>query len=62
MKNNAERIIGAFGGATPLAKLLKAPVSTVHKWKSIGISTSRMAHIELVAKQEGVKLPEIKGE
>lgn len=53
----ANAVIDAFKGTTRLAKALSAPVSTVHSWRTIGIPASRLAHIELVAKAEGVKLP-----
>ena len=57
MKHNASQIIDALGGTTKVAALTQAPTSTVHSWRKIGIPTSRMAHLELIADREGVKLP-----
>lgn len=57
MNNTANEIINALGGTTKVAKLMQAPISTVHSWRTIGIPRSRLAHIEMVAKSVGVKLP-----
>ncbi|RXR28929.1 hypothetical protein EQG66_07580 [Sphingobium fluviale] len=57
MKNLADQIIDALGGTTAVAKMVKAPVSTVHSWRKIGIPTSRMAHLELIAEVNGITLP-----
>jgi hypothetical protein len=46
-----------LGGTSAVAKLIQAPVSTVHSWRTIGIPKSRMAHLELAAKAEGKSLP-----
>lgn len=54
---HSNAIIDALGGATELARLIEAPVSTVHSWRTIGIPRSRMAHIRLVAQVEGKELP-----
>lgn len=53
----AEAVIEALGGTSAVAKLISAPVSTVHSWRKIGIPASRLAHLRLVAEQEGKTLP-----
>lgn len=53
MDTQAIKIIDDLGGTTVVAKLIDAPVSTVHSWRSIGIPKSRLAHIRLVAANEG---------
>lgn len=53
----ANRAIDALGGTSAVAKLIDAPVSTVHSWRKIGIPGSRLAHLKLVAKAIGKKLP-----
>lgn len=58
MDKNADALITALGGTTAVAKLLSAPPSTVHSWRKNGIPRSRMAHLELAAKAEGIALPE----
>lgn len=58
MKHNAPLIIDALGGTTAVARLMAAPISTVHSWRAKGIPLSRLAHMRLVAKMEGIKLPE----
>lgn len=40
-----------------MAKLIEAPVSTVHSWRSIGIPASRLAHLRLIAEKQGKPLP-----
>lgn len=54
----ANAVIDHLGGTTATARLIEAPVSTVQSWRKIGIPTSRMAHLRLVAKLEGKPLPE----
>lgn len=55
----ANAVIDALGGTSAVAKLIDAPVSTVHSWRRIGIPSSRLAHIKLVAKSIGKKLPQV---
>jgi hypothetical protein len=55
VKKNA--IIDAMGGTTAVSRLLAAPISTVHSWRARGIPSSRLAHMRLVAKMQGIKLP-----
>lgn len=57
MNTQANLIIDALGGTSAVAKLIHAPVSTVHSWRHIGIPKSRMAHLALVAQAEGKQLP-----
>jgi hypothetical protein len=49
MNNEATQIIEELGGTSAVAKLIEAPVSTVHSWKTNGIPASRLAHIRLAA-------------
>lgn len=59
MDTFAEQTIDALGGTSAVAKLIEAPVSTVHSWRTNGIPASRLAHLRLVAGTQGVKLPEM---
>jgi hypothetical protein len=58
MRTVADAVIDHLGGTSAVAKLIEAPVSTVHSWRSIGIPASRLAHIRLVAAAEGKLLPD----
>lgn len=40
-----------------MARMIEAPISTVHSWKTIGIPASRLAHLRLAAKVAGNPLP-----
>ena len=57
MSNIANNVIDYLGGTTAVAKMVEAPVSTVHSWRSIGIPKSRLAHLRLVAHFQGMTLP-----
>lgn len=57
MSTEAEAVIRHLGGTSAVARLIEAPVSTVHSWKTIGIPPSRMAHLRLAAKVAGKPLP-----
>lgn len=46
----ASGLIDRFGGATELARMIGAPVSTVHSWRKLGIPPARLSHIALLAK------------
>ncbi len=48
----SDKIIDDFGGTTELAKLVKAPASTVHSWRT-RISNSRLDHLKLAAMAAG---------
>jgi hypothetical protein len=54
----ADQVIDALGGTTAVATAINAPTSTVHSWRKIGIPPSRLAHLKLVAAQDGKELPE----
>lgn len=58
MNTIADTVIDHLGGTSAVAKLIEAPVSTVHSWRSIGIPSSRMAHLRLAAKAAGKALPD----
>lgn len=53
----ADQVIDALGGTTEVARLIDAPTSTVHSWRKIGIPSSRMAHLRLLASSLGKELP-----
>ncbi len=55
--NDAERIIGAFGGIRPMAKTMGLPVTTVQGWKERGaIPLARMAELREAAAKAGIDL------
>jgi len=56
MDKEAARIIDALGGTTAVARKACSPISTVHSWRKNGIPPSRLAHLKLLAQQEGVDL------
>jgi len=58
MQTEADIVIDHLGGTSAVAKLIEAPVSTVHSWRAIGIPSSRMAHLRLAAKATGRPLPD----
>lgn len=53
----ADKVIDALGGTSEVARLIEAPTSTVHSWRSIGIPKSRLAHLRLIAAQKTIALP-----
>lgn len=57
MDTQAAKIIDGLGGTTVVAKLIEAPISTVHSWRKIGIPPSRMAHLRLASKAEKIDWP-----
>ncbi|QEH81021.1 Rha family transcriptional regulator [Sphingomonas sp. C8-2] len=57
MKTLADLIIDALGGTTAVSRATMAPLSTVHSWRKKGIPRSRLAHLQLVAKEAGIVLP-----
>lgn len=57
MKPESETIIDGLGGTSAVARLIEAPVSTVHSWRKIGIPPSRLAHLKLAAAAKGVEWP-----
>ena len=58
MSTDAEKVLYHLGGTSAVAKLIEAPVSTVHSWRSIGIPASRLAHLRLVAAAQDKPLPD----
>ncbi len=54
---HANQVIDALGGTSAVAKAIEAPTSTVHSWRTIGIPSSRMAHLRLIAQTMGITLP-----
>jgi hypothetical protein len=57
MSTYANQVIDALGGTTAVATATEAPTSTVHSWRKIGIPSSRMAHLRMIAEQKGINLP-----
>ena len=55
----ASALIDAWNGSTAVSRLIGAPVSTVHSWRSIGIPPARLAHLALVAKAEKLPAPDV---
>lgn len=54
MDNIASKVIDALGGTSAVARMIEAPVTTVHSWRKIGIPTSRLAHLKLAAHVAGL--------
>lgn len=53
METQADKIIDGLGGTSAVAKMLNAPVSTVHSWRKNGLPPSRLAHLKLAAHVAG---------
>ena len=49
MDITADDIIDDLGGTSEVARLIHAPISTVHSWRTIGIGKSRLAHLKIAA-------------
>lgn len=58
METYADTVIDALGGTSEVARSIEAPTSTVHSWRRIGIPSSRLAHLRLIAKDRGIEIPE----
>lgn len=52
MKRLSDQIIEDFGGLAELARIVKAPTSTVNSWRR-KITESRLDHLKLAAMREG---------
>lgn len=52
----AVNLIGSLGGQTAVARMIEAPVSTVHSWKENGIPHSRLAHLRLIAERDAIDI------
>jgi hypothetical protein len=59
MATEADLIIDGLGGSTAVARMMDAPLSTVHSWRKNGIPRSRLAHLKLLARdaQPGFSFP-----
>ncbi|WP_363755089.1 carph-isopro domain-containing protein [Sphingobium sp. LSP13-1-1.1] len=57
MSDEANRIIDGLGGTTAVSRMTLVPPSTVHSWRKNGIPLSRLAHLKLAAKAEGIPWP-----
>eukprot|EP01037_Dinobryon_pediforme_P018032 gene18032-18269_t len=58
MSTDANAIIDHLGGTSAVARMIKAPTSTVHSWRSKGIPPSRLEHLRLLAQVQGITLPD----
>ncbi|WP_367113940.1 carph-isopro domain-containing protein [uncultured Sphingomonas sp.] len=56
METPASKVIDAFGGTTAVARLVEAPVSTVHSWRKNGIPNSRLHHLRLASRAKRIKV------
>jgi hypothetical protein len=57
MSDEANHIIDGLGGTTAVSRMTLVPPSTVHSWRKNGIPLSRLAHLKLAAKAEGLPWP-----
>ncbi|WP_164488831.1 MULTISPECIES: hypothetical protein [Sphingobium] len=57
MSDQANFIIDELGGTAAVARMTKNPTSTVHSWRKNGLSPSRLDHLRLAAKEEGLSWP-----
>jgi hypothetical protein len=59
MDKPAHRIIAAFGGINPAARILEIPPSTVQGWKERGfIPASRQSDVLRIAREQGLSISE----
>lgn len=58
LNTDALRVIHHLGGTSKVAAMIEAPISTVHSWRKIGIPSSRMAHLRLVALAHNRPIPD----
>lgn len=56
MDTPASKLIDAFGGTSKTAQIAGLPISTVHSWRRNGIPQSRLSHLGLVVKSEGLPI------
>jgi hypothetical protein len=56
MNKEACDIIDDFGGTSAVARLISAPISTVHSWRKNGIPASRLAHMRLARSVMSIQL------
>jgi hypothetical protein len=54
MDDFSTNLIKAMGGTTAVSRRTEAPVTTVHSWKRNGIPPSRLAHLKMIAEQDGL--------
>lgn len=57
MSKEANIIIDGLGGTSAVHRMTGTPMSTVHSWRKNGIPLSRLNHLKLAAKVEGVEWP-----
>jgi hypothetical protein len=48
----ASALIDAMKGTSNVARLAKAPITTVHNWRRAGLAPSRLDHLRRIARDE----------
>jgi hypothetical protein len=61
MQTEADIIIDGLGGTSAVSEMTHTPTSTVHSWRTKGLSKSRRHHLMLAAARNGKTWP-IEGE
>lgn len=61
MQTEADIIIDGLGGTSAVAEMTHTPTSTVHSWRTKGLSKSRRHHLMLASARNGIAWP-IEGE
>lgn len=57
MQTEADIIIDGLGGTSAVSAMTDTPTSTVHSWRSKGLTRSRRNHLKLAAKENGIPWP-----
>jgi hypothetical protein len=48
----ATALIDAMDGTSNVARLARAPITTVHNWRKAGLAPSRLDHLRRIARDE----------
>lgn len=57
MQTEADIIIDGLGGTSAVAEMTHTPISTVHSWRTKGLSKSRRHHLMLAAARNRIAWP-----